>query len=75
MVDDGTGTKEIYRIINNELSAVPVYDHGKFFAGDCYVINYSYKAGGTDQNIIYYWLVNYFSFLKAFSTHILKIKK
>lgn len=58
MVDDGTGTKEIYRIINNELSAVPVYDHGKFFAGDCYVINYSYKAGGTDQNIIYYWLGN-----------------
>ena len=57
MVDDGTGTKEIYRILNKDLSPVPTYDHGKLYAGDCYVINYAYRAGGTDQNIIYYWLV------------------
>lgn len=57
MVDDGSGTKEVYRIINKELSPVPHIDHGKFYAGDCYVINYGYKAGGTEQNIIYYWLV------------------
>jgi hypothetical protein len=57
MVDDGTGKKEVYRIIDKELSPVPHSEHGKFYSGDCYVINYAYTAGGTEKNIIYYWLV------------------
>lgn len=57
MVDDGSGTKEIYRIIDKQLSPVPHVEHGKFYGGDCYVINYGYTAGGTEKNIIYYWLV------------------
>ncbi|XP_057368031.1 advillin-like [Daphnia carinata] len=56
MVDDGSGKKEVYRIINKELSPVPHAEHGKFYAGDCYVINYAYTVGGTEKNIIYYWL-------------------
>lgn len=56
MVDDGSGKKEVYRIINKQLVEVPVVDHGKFYGGDCYIINYAYTAGGTEKNIIYYWL-------------------
>lgn len=57
MVDDGSGTKQVYRIVDRELSPVPVTEHGQFFAGDCYVINYSYLVGGSERNILYYWLV------------------
>ena len=59
MVDDGSGTKTVYRLIDKELVPVPHAEHGKFYGGDCYVINYQYKAGGTDQNILYYWLVTF----------------
>lgn len=56
MVDDGSGTKETYRIVDFKLSPVPPKECGKFFAGDCYIINYTYTAGGSERNIIYYWL-------------------
>jgi len=56
MVDDGSGKKEIFRVIDFDLVAVPAADYGKFYAGDCYVINYAYTVGGTERNIIYYWL-------------------
>ena len=59
MVDDGTGKKEVFRIINFDLSPVPVNEYGKFYGGDCYVINYSYYAGTSERNIIYYWLVRW----------------
>lgn len=57
MVDDGSGRKEVYRIVNKQLAEVPLVDHGKFYGGDCYIINYAYNVGGTEKNIIYYWLV------------------
>lgn len=57
MVDDGSGTKEVCRVLDKKLVPVPLVDHGKFYAGDCYVINYAYTVGGTEKNIIYYWLV------------------
>lgn len=28
---------------------------GQFFAGDCYVIQYTYKVSGKDNHVIYYW--------------------
>ena len=59
MVDDGSGTKTVYRFIDKEFVPVPHAEHEKFYGGDCYVINYQYKAGGTDQNIHYYWLVTF----------------
>lgn len=59
MVDDGSGKKEIFRVIDFDLVAVPAADYGKFYAGDCYVINYAYTVGGTERNIIYYWLVTF----------------
>ena len=59
MVDDGTGDKIVYRVIDFDLEQLPVSEHGKFFAGDCYVIVYSYYNGGREKNIIYYWLVGW----------------
>jgi len=56
MVDDGSGKKEIFRVENMELVPVPESLHGKFFAGDCFVINYSYLVGSAEHNILYYWL-------------------
>ena len=58
MVDDGSGKKEIFRVENMELVPVPESLHGKFFAGDCFVINYSYLVGSAEHNILYYWLVS-----------------
>ena len=65
MVDDGSGTKTVYRLIDKELVPVPHTEHGKFYGGDCYVINYQYKAGGTNQNILYGHFLN---FIVHFST-------
>ena len=57
MVDDGSGKKEIFRVLDFDLVAVPTEDYGKFYAGDCYIIVYTYSVGGSERNIIYYWLV------------------
>lgn len=29
---------------------------GRFFSGDCYVVQYSYHTGSRDAHILYYWL-------------------
>ena len=58
--DDGTGTKEIYRIEDFEM--VPITDgnlEGKFFGGDSYVIRYTYQnSEGRDAYIVYFWQGN-----------------
>ena len=32
---------------------------GQFFAGDCYVILYTYQVNGRDNYIVYYWQVSF----------------
>lgn len=59
MVDDGSGKKDIFRLVGKDLVAVPTTDHGKFYAGDCYIITYTYHVGGAERCIIYYWLVTF----------------
>jgi len=58
--DNGTGSKEIYRIEDFEL--VPIEDenlYGKFFGGDSYVIRYTYQnSEGRDAYIVYFWQGN-----------------
>ncbi|XP_071484632.1 LOW QUALITY PROTEIN: advillin-like [Diadema antillarum] len=56
MFDDGTGKIEVYRIENFEPVKQPNELHGQFFGGDSYVIQYTYKQGGQERYIIYYWL-------------------
>ncbi|XP_037086795.1 LOW QUALITY PROTEIN: villin-1-like [Pollicipes pollicipes] len=56
MVDDGSGKKEIWRVEDFDLKPLAVKDYGKFYAGDCYVVLYTYEACGRDSQLIYYWL-------------------
>lgn len=59
LVDDGTGERTVWRVENFELVPVPDNLKGVFFAGDCYVVKYTYLAGGIEKHLIYYWLVSY----------------
>lgn len=51
MPDDAKGQKEIFRIENFELEPIEEDNHGFFFAGDSYVVKYTYDNG----HIIYFW--------------------
>ena len=55
--DDGSGKKEIFRIENFELAPIDVKTEGMFFAGDSYVIRYTYASKGRQGFIVYFWQV------------------
>eukprot|EP00092_Neocalanus_flemingeri_P034413 GFUD01037422.1.p1 GENE.GFUD01037422.1~~GFUD01037422.1.p1 ORF type:complete len:714 (-),score=230.81 GFUD01037422.1:107-2248(-) len=52
MPDDGSGSKQIWRVEDMDLVEVDSSKHGFFFAGDSYVILYKY---GDDKSIVYFW--------------------
>lgn len=58
MVDDGTGTKVIYRIERQD-NTYEMVELKKFtnelYGGDSYVILYTYELNGRNHYIIYYW--------------------
>lgn len=56
MPDDGTGKKEIYRIEQFKMVPYPESMHGIFFAGDSFVIQYTYNDQQTAYTLIYFWL-------------------
>ncbi|XP_074051497.1 scinderin [Macrotis lagotis] len=51
MVDDGSGSVQIWRVENNGRIPVDPETHGEFYGGDCYIILYTYPKG----QIIYTW--------------------
>ena len=55
-VDDGEGRTEMYRI--EDFKKVPVSDDmfGQFFAGDSYIIKYTYEQRGKEYVLLYFWL-------------------
>lgn len=55
MVDDGSGSTEVWRVQDFDLKPVRKQDIGLFYGGDCYVILYTYQVNGKDNYIIYYW--------------------
>lgn len=55
MVDDGSGKVEVWRVEGNKLVDVKKDDYGSFFAGDCYVILYTYRPKSRDEYFIYFW--------------------
>jgi hypothetical protein len=55
MVDDGSGEVEIWRIENFEMAPWPKNMYGQFFAGDCFVILYTYLVNNKKCYIIYFW--------------------
>jgi len=55
MVDNGSGKVEVWRIENFEMAAWPEKLYGQFFAGDSYVILYTYMVNDKKCYIIYFW--------------------
>ncbi|KAF3691314.1 Gelsolin Actin-depolymerizing factor [Channa argus] len=55
MVDDGSGKVQIWRVEKGDKVPVDPSTYGQFFGGDCYLVLYSYKAGGKEKHIIYTW--------------------
>lgn len=55
MVDDGTGKVDIWRIENMARAEWPKNLYGQFFAGDSFIVLYTYKKGTKDAWIIYFW--------------------
>ncbi|XP_067943268.1 advillin-like isoform X3 [Watersipora subatra] len=55
MVDDGSGTTQVWRIVDFDMVPVERNMIGQFFGGDCYIILYTYQVRNKDNSIIYYW--------------------
>ncbi|XP_028259636.1 scinderin like a [Parambassis ranga] len=55
MVDDGSGKVKIWRVEGSNKVPVDPSTYGQFFGGDCYLVLYSYNAGGREKHIIYTW--------------------
>ncbi|XP_064646035.1 villin-1-like isoform X2 [Lineus longissimus] len=56
MVDDGSGSVQIWRIEDFKKVPVDKKMFGQFFAGDSYIILYTYQVNNKDRHLIYYWL-------------------
>jgi len=55
-VDDGSGTLQIWRVEDFKKADVPPEKYGQFYAGDSYVMLYTYKDNrGREAYIIYFW--------------------
>eukprot|EP00742_Colponemidia_sp_Colp-10_P001498 GILJ01001608.1.p1 GENE.GILJ01001608.1~~GILJ01001608.1.p1 ORF type:complete len:830 (-),score=172.89 GILJ01001608.1:131-2620(-) len=55
LVDDGSGKLQIWRVENFELKEVDPSLYGQFYAGDSYVLLYTYQKNRRDEYIIYFW--------------------
>ncbi|KAM8976191.1 advillin [Pelodytes ibericus] len=55
MVDDGSGSLEVWRIENLELVPVESQWYGFFYGGDCYLVLYTYHVNKKPHYILYIW--------------------
>ncbi|KAG8585521.1 hypothetical protein GDO81_005059 [Engystomops pustulosus] len=55
MVDDGSGSVEVWRIENLELAPVEPEWYGFFYGGDCYLVLYTYHVNKKPHYILYIW--------------------
>ncbi|XP_021948183.1 advillin isoform X2 [Folsomia candida] len=55
MIDDASGSKEVYKVHEFKLVEVPQQYQGSFFEHDCYVIKYS-SSGPGEYILVYFWL-------------------
>lgn len=65
LVDDGSGTAQIWKFSQSNITEVPINNHGNFYSGHCYLVLYSYDKPSLNY-IIYYWLVCIFELTKFF---------
>ncbi|XP_067086419.1 scinderin like a [Osmerus mordax] len=55
MVDDGSGSIQVWRIEGGDKVPVDPSNYGQFFGGDCYLVLYTYRQGSKEKHIIYTW--------------------
>ncbi|XP_078280339.1 LOW QUALITY PROTEIN: advillin [Rhinoraja longicauda] len=55
MVDDASGTVEVWRIEESELAPVVPRTYGQFYGGDCYLVLYTYMKNGRPSYMLYMW--------------------
>jgi len=58
MVDDGSGKMEIWRIEDMAKQPVDEAQYGQFYAGDSYIILYTYMKGSSEEYMLYFWQGN-----------------
>ena len=54
-IDDGSGKVEVWRIEHFDMVPIEEELHGQFFAGDSYVVLYTYYVGRKECYIVYFW--------------------
>ena len=55
-VDDGKGTVQVWRVADFQKVAVDATQHGQFYGGESYLVQYTYKAASAaTRHIIYAW--------------------
>lgn len=57
-VDDGRGKLKVWVIKDFQKVEVSPANYGEFFAGDSYILLYTYMKGKSEEHIIYFWLGN-----------------
>uniref|UniRef100_A0A8C2ZJ57 Scinderin like a n=1 Tax=Cyclopterus lumpus TaxID=8103 RepID=A0A8C2ZJ57_CYCLU len=50
--------RDIWRVEGGDKVPVDPSTYGQFYGGDCYLVLYSYNAGGREKHIIYTWQGN-----------------
>uniref|UniRef100_A0A6I8PHJ3 Villin like n=1 Tax=Ornithorhynchus anatinus TaxID=9258 RepID=A0A6I8PHJ3_ORNAN len=55
MVDDGSGTVEVWRLEDLHLKPVEARTYGQFYDGYCYLVLYTYRKSGHPCYILYSW--------------------
>jgi hypothetical protein len=58
MVDDGSGSVQVWRIEDMDKVAVDESLYGQFFAGDSYIVLYTYMKGSSEEYMLYFWQGN-----------------
>ena len=58
MIDDGSGTVRVWRIVDHDMTELEESEIGEFFSGDSYVVHYHYTDPKTrrEGDLIYFWL-------------------
>jgi hypothetical protein len=57
-VDDGKGKLQVWVIKDFKKEEVNPANYGEFYAGDSYILLYTYMKGRSEEYIIYFWLGN-----------------
>ena len=58
MIDDGSGTRQIWLVKDFEIYELDEASFGKFYSRNCYIVRYTYELENTQKHMLYYWIVS-----------------